>query len=114
MGAAKHKLDNLVVMVDYNKNQSYGSTYEVMDLEPFADKWRAFGFAVAECDGHDIAAIAEALSRAGSSAGKPTAIICHTIKGRGIEFAENNLQWHHKSGLKEKEMQQLLQALEGQ
>jgi transketolase len=113
MGAAKHKLDNLVVMVDYNKHQSYGSTYEVMDLEPFRDKWRAFGFAVTECDGHDVAALSTALSAVRANQGRPTAIICHTIKGRGIGFAENNLKWHHKSGLKENEMQQLLQALEG-
>ena len=114
MGAAKHRLDNLVVMVDYNKQQSYGTTFEVMDLEPFADKWRAFGFSVAECDGHDVAEISRALASAGAAGGKPTAIICHTVKGRGIGFAENNLKWHHKSGIKENEMQQLLQALEGQ
>ena len=114
MGAAKHKLDNLVVMVDYNKQQSYGSTYEVLDLEPFADKWRAFGFVVHECDGHDVNALKQVLAKVGSEAGKPTAVICHTIKGRGIGFAENNLKWHHKSGLKDNEMEDLLKALEGE
>lgn len=112
MGASKHKLDNLVVMVDYNKHQSYSTTYEVLDLEPFADKWRAFGFDVREVDGHDVEAIEKALSNIPSQAGKPTAIICHTVKGRGIGFAENNLKWHHKSGLKEEEMLALLQALD--
>lgn len=112
MGASKHRLDNLVVMVDYNKQQSYGSTSEVLELEPFADKWRAFGFGVREVDGHDVKLIADALSEIPAQSGKPTAIICHTIKGKGIGFTENNLKWHHKSGLKESEMQALLQALE--
>jgi transketolase len=112
MAASKHKLDNLVVMVDYNKQQSYGSTYEVLDLEPFADKWRSFGFGVKEADGHDIKSLENSLSRIPSEAGKPTAIICHTVKGRGIGFAENDLKWHHKSGLKENEVAALLQALE--
>jgi transketolase len=111
MAAAKHKLDNLTVLVDYNKQQSYGSTYEVLDLEPFADKWRSFGFEVVEADGHDVTALERALARLPACAGKPTAVICHTVKGRGIEFAENNLKWHHKSGLKENEVKDLLAAV---
>ncbi|MGB7541507.1 MAG: transketolase [Burkholderiales bacterium] len=114
MGAGKHKLDNLVVMIDYNKHQSYGSTYEVLDLEPFADKWRSFGFGVREADGHDVGSIEEVLSGIPAEHGKPTAIICHTVKGKGIGFTENNLKWHHKSGLKEAEMTALLEALEGE
>jgi transketolase len=114
MAASKHKLDNLVVMVDYNKQQSYGTTYEVLDLEPFADKWRSFGFGVREADGHDVKSIEGALSPIPAQPGKPTAIICHTVKGRGIGFAENDLKWHHKSGLKDNEKQALLQALEAE
>ena len=114
MAASKHKLDNLVVMVDYNKQQSYGSTYEVLDLEPFADKWRSFGFSVKEADGHDVKSIEEALFPIPALTRKPTAIICHTVKGRGIGFAENDLKWHHKSGLKDNEKQALLQALEAE
>ena len=100
MSAAKHKLDNLVVMVDYNKHQSYASTYEVLDLEPFAAKWEAFGFAAREVDGHDVAALERTFAALPFQAGKPSAIICHTVKGKGVSFAENNLKWHHKSSIK--------------
>lgn len=112
MAASKHRLDNLVALVDYNKHQSYGSTREVLDLEPFADKWRSFGFAVREADGHDVAALKKVLTGLPGEQGKPTVIICHTVKGKGISFTENNLKWHHKSGLKENEMRDLLAALE--
>ena len=112
MGASKHRLDNLVVMVDYNKHQSYGSTEEVLNLEPFAEKWHSFGFDVKEVDGHDVKALQQALTLSLQQSGRPTAVICHTVKGRGIGFAENNLKWHHKSGLKDNEMQELLAALE--
>ena len=112
MAASKHKLDNLVALIDYNKQQSYGSTYEVLDLEPFTEKWRAFGFGVREVDGHDVDAIGQVLASTPAERGKPTAVICHTVKGKGIGFAEGNLGWHHRSGLKDAEMQALLQALE--
>lgn len=114
MAASKHKLDNLIVMVDYNKQQSYGTTFEVLDLEPFADKWRAFGFGVRETDGHEVKSIEAALSALPAESGKPTAIICHTVKGRGISFTERDLKWHHKSGLKDNEKRALLQALEAE
>ena len=113
MSAAKHRLDNLVVMVDYNKQQSYSTTYEVLDLEPFADKWRAFGFATEEVDGHDVAALERLLARVPFEAGRPNAIICHTVKGKGVAFAENDLKWHHKSTIKDSEIDQLLAAIEG-
>jgi Transketolase, N-terminal subunit len=112
MSAAKHKLDNLIVMVDYNKQQSYSSTYEVLDLEPFADKWRAFGFNTREVDGHDVPALETLLATVPFEKGKPSAIICHTVKGKGISFAENNLKWHHKSSFKEQDIQALVDALE--
>jgi transketolase len=112
MSAGKHKLDNLVVMVDYNKQQSYGSTYEVLDLEPLADKWRAFGFATREVDGHDVAALKRTLAGVPFESGKPSAIVCHTVKGKGIGFAENNLKWHHLSSIKDNVVQDLLNALE--
>lgn len=112
MSAAKHKLDQLVVMVDYNKQQSYGSTYEVLDLEPLVDKWRSFGFSCREVDGHDVAALEQVLSAVPFEAGRPSAIVCHTVKGKGIAFAENNMTWHHKSSLKDKDIQELLKALE--
>jgi transketolase len=114
MSAAKHKLDNLTVMVDYNKQQSYASTYEVLDLEPFADKWRSFGFNCREVDGHDVAALERTFADLPFESGKPNAIICHTVKGKGIAFAENNLKWHHKSSFKDNDVQALLKALEDQ
>lgn len=99
LSAGKNKLDNLVAMVDYNKQQSYGTTEEVMDLEPFADKWRAFGFAAVEVDGHDVDALRDVLINLPAEEGKPTAIICHTVKGKGISFVERDLTWHHRTKL---------------
>jgi transketolase len=64
-----------------------------------ADKWRSFGFAVEEVDGHDVAALQNLCARLPLDATKPTAIICHTIKGKGLPFAEGVAEWHHKSGL---------------
>jgi transketolase len=99
MSASKHKLSNLTVFVDYNKIQSYGPTKEVLDLEPLADKWRAFGFQVEEIDGHDVEALQGLVKRLPLAGDKPTAVICHTIKGKGFPFAEGKAEWHHKSGL---------------
>jgi transketolase len=112
MSAAKHKLDNLTVLVDYNKHQSYDSTYAVLDLEPLVDKWRAFGFVVAEVDGHDARALQDALRRTPVSVDKPNAIICHTVKGKGVECIENDLNWHHKSKVSDNEIVTLLNGLE--
>ena len=111
--AGKHKLSNLTVLVDYNKQQSYSTTYEVLDLEPFADKWRAFGFAVEEVDGHDVGQLRAALKRVPFDKDKPSTIICHTIKGKGISFVENNLNWHHKNKVAEDEVKALLAELKG-
>jgi len=110
--AAKHKLNNLTVLVDYNKQQSYSTTYEVLDMEPFADKWRAFGFAVEEVDGHNIEELRAALRRVPLDSQKPGAIICHTIKGKGVSFVENNLNWHHKNKVAPDEVKALLAELE--
>lgn len=112
MCAGKHKLTNLTVLVDYNKHQSYGTTYEVQDLEPLADKWRAFGFAATEVDGHSVEELRSVLLNLPIAPNKPTAIICHTVKGKGIPFAENNLKWHHKNKVSDSEIQSMLAALE--
>ncbi len=112
MCARKHKLSNLTVLVDYNKCQSYGTTFQVLDLEPFAEKWRAFGFAVKEVDGHSVEALRSALSQTPFQPHKPSVIICHTVKGKGIKFVENNLEWHHKSKVTDEEIVSLLTALE--
>jgi len=110
--AAKHKLDNLVVLLDYNKQQSYGTTYEVLDLDPLGDKWRAFGFAVKEVDGHSVAELRQTLLLTPFEPGKPSMIICHTIKGKGVSFVENNLNWHHKNKITEDEARSLMAELE--
>lgn len=94
--APHHKLDNLVVLVDYNKIQSFGRVEEVLGLEPLVDKWSAFGWEVREIDGHDHAAIARAL-RPPSRAGIPVVVIAHTVKGKGVAFMENDLAWHYRS-----------------
>ncbi len=112
MCAGNHGLDNLTVMVDYNKIQSYGFTKEVADLEPLVDKWLSFGFAVAEIDGHDTKAIKECLQNVPLEQNKPTAIICHTIKGKGFKFAENKPEWHHKSNFKDEDIQKMYKALD--
>ena len=88
--AGKHRLDQLTVIIDYNKQQSYATTMEVQDMEPFADKWRAFGFAAKEIDGHDVKVLKDTLGKLPLEKGKPSAIICHTVKGKGVSFVENN------------------------
>ena len=95
--SAQHRLDNLVAVVDYNKIQSLGSVREVMDLEPFADKWRAFGWNVREIDGHDLGQIEGALAAVPFAAGQPTCVIAHTIKGKGVSFMEDDLLWHYRT-----------------
>jgi transketolase len=97
MCASKHKLDNLAVIVDYNKIQSAGPTREIQDLEPLVDKWEAFGFATTEVDGHDVAELRAVFHRLPFSPQRPSAIICHTVKGKGLPFAENDANWHHKA-----------------
>ncbi len=111
MCASKYKLDNLCVLVDYNKHQSYGSTFEVLDLEPFADKWKAFGFNVREVDGHNVEELRSVLTNLPKT-GKPNLVLCHTVKGKGIHFAEHNMKWHHQSKFSQENIDELLSALE--
>jgi transketolase len=88
-----HRLDNLLVLVDANGIQGFGRTEDVLGLEPFAAKWQAFGFAVSEIDGHDFAALHAALSAPLS--GRPRCIIARTVKGKGVKFMENTVEWHY-------------------
>lgn len=113
MSAAKHRLSNLTAIVDYNKIQSAGPTAEILELEPLADKWRAFGFAVEEVDGHDVAALSLLFGRLPAQTDRPTAIIAHTVKGKGIPFAEHDPDWHHKSKVSPTLVADLYAALEG-
>ena len=111
--APHHHLDNLVAIVDYNKIQSFGSVREVLDLEPFADKWQAFGWHVQSVDGHDHTQLAEAFAQAGSLAGKPSVIIAHTVKGKGVAFMEGELLWHYRSP-DAKQLESALDEVRGQ
>jgi transketolase len=104
--APQHGLDNLVAIVDYNRIQSFGRVQEVLELDPLADKWRAFRWDVVEVDGHDVAALERALApREGGR--RPLAVVAHTVKGKGVSFMEDQLLWHYRSP----DADQLRQAL---
>ncbi|MBL6613431.1 MAG: transketolase [Reyranella sp.] len=110
--ADKHHLSNLTAIIDYNKIQSAGSVFDIQNMEPLADKWTSFGFRVFECNGHDVTALRQVFREAAEYPGdRPRAIICHTVKGKGIPAAENNADWHHKSDLKPAELQIVRSAL---
>tara|TARA_B100000745_G_C20153752_1_gene395421 strand:- start:592 stop:1425 length:834 start_codon:yes stop_codon:yes gene_type:complete len=114
LAASKHRLNNLTVIVDYNKFQCYGATADICNLEPLADKWRSFGFAVEEVNGHDIASIRSSFNRLPYSSDKPNVIIAHTVKGFGISELESNPAWHHKSRVPADEIQRLIRILESE
>lgn len=89
-----HKTDNVVAIVDNNRIQLDGFVKDIMDLEPLADKWRSFNWHVIEVDGHDIPALQRAFAEAESTKGKPTCLVAHTVKGKGVSFMENNPKFH--------------------
>ena len=91
--AGHHRLDNLTVIIDANGLQGFGRTKDVLDLEPLADKWRAFRFRCEEVDGHDFSSLHEALQRAPD--GCPTCVLARTVKGKGVRLMENKLEWHY-------------------
>ena len=95
--AAHHQLDNLIVIVDYNKIQSLGHVKDVLGLEPFGAKWAAFGWSVREIDGHNLEQIGQTLAQLPWHANKPNCVIAHTIKGKGISFMEDKLLWHYRT-----------------
>jgi transketolase len=119
MAAPKYKLDNLCVILDHNKGQIDGYVKDVMDIEPIADKWRAFNWNVLTIDGHDYQQIAGAFGKARETKGKPTFIIAETVKGKGVSFMENQIGWHGVAPNKEQlskavaELQQAQAALKG-
>jgi transketolase len=96
MFAPQHKLDNLIAIIDYNKIQAIDSLDEIVTLEPLAAKWKAFGWEVREVDGHDIAQLLQTLRAVPFVSGKPSLIIAHTTKGKGISFMENAAIWHYR------------------
>ena len=109
--APQHKLDNLVVVIDYNKIQSLGTVKEVIDLDPLADKWRAFGWAVREVNGHDLNALEQSVTQVPFESSRPSCIVAHTIKGKGVSFMENRLLWHYRAPLGD-DMTKALRELE--
>lgn len=95
--AGHHRLSNLVAVIDYNKIQSLAPVAETVALEPFADKWRAFGWGVAEVDGHDHSALEQTLSAMPLDPDRPSVVIAHTVKGKGVSFMEHSVLWHYRT-----------------
>jgi len=112
LSAAHHKARNLIAIIDRNRFQLDGRVEDVIGIEPLADKWRAFGFTVIEVNGHDVAALRDVLTNVPLDSDRPTAVICHTVKGKGIPFAENNMAWHHQNKVTALDAERLVAALE--
>lgn len=92
--AGQHHLDNLMAIIDYNKLQCFGRVKEILDLESLADKWKSFNWGVKEIDGNNVEEIEKAYAELPFENGKPSVIIAHTIKGKGVSYMENNFVWH--------------------
>ena len=107
MFASHHRLDNLVAIIDYNKLQSLNTVANTLGLEPLSEKLEAFGVVVREVDGHHHSQLIEAMTQ--STPGKPTVVIAHTVKGKGVSFMENRVEWHYKSPSDEQLRQALLE-----
>ena len=97
MSAAGYRLNHLTAIVDRNRAMIDGMTEDVMPLEPFADKWRAFGWQVIEVDGHDIPALVDAFASANAHTDGPSVVIANTVKGQGIDFIAGDYKWHYGS-----------------
>lgn len=111
LAAGHHRLANLTAVVDCNALQSYGPVREVWNLEPLTDKWISFGFDAHEVDGHDITALRTAL-RVHPAADRPQVVVARTVKGRGVDFAEHDPHWHHKSSLTAVDIEALRAAVD--
>jgi transketolase len=101
MTGAHYRLDNLCGIVDVNGLQIDGFTKDVMNLEPLAEKWKAFGWHAIEVDGHNFEALLKAFEEAAGTKGKPTVILAKTVKGKGVSFMEHRVEWHGKAPKKE-------------
>jgi transketolase len=97
LGQPDHPLDNLTVVLDYNKIQLDDFVAKILDLEPVVAKWQSFGWPVIEIDGHSMDQLGKALDQAEATKGRPTLVVAHTVKGKGVSFMENNPEWHGKS-----------------
>ncbi len=111
MSAAHFKLDNLCLIIDYNKLQSDDLNENIMGLEPLADKWRSFNWYVQEIDGHEVSEIESAVNKAKSVSDQPSVIIAHTIKGKGVSFMEGVPAWHGSVEITTEQLTQALQDL---
>lgn len=113
--AAQFGLDRLIAVVDYNHMQSLDFVSKTLELEPFEDKWRDFGWNALSCDGHDTEALERAFdwARGNAGSGKPSVILAHTVKGKGVSFMENNILWHYRTPQGE-EYEAALKELEAQ
>ena len=107
MVAANYNTDNLIAILDYNKLQLYGETNAIMNIEPVIEKWRVFDWNTIEINGHRINEILQALEEAVKFDGKPTIVVGHTIKGKGVSFMENKVEWHSLAPTKEQTNQAL-------
>lgn len=108
--AAHHGLDNVVAIVDFNKIQSLDTVERTIRLEPFAEKWRSFGWACEEVDGHDHGALRAVLSRVPFAPGRPSCVLAHTVKGKGVSFMEHKVLWHYRTA-RGKELEAALREL---
>ena len=97
MLAAAQKLENVCVIVDYNKWQATARSNETLMLAPLVDKWRSFGWDAIETDGHDVAGLARLMQNVPNGSGKPVALIAHTVKGKGVSFMEDDNNWHYRA-----------------
>ena len=112
MFAAGQKLDNLVAIIDYNKLQAMGRSNEITALAPLAEKWRAFGWSTREVDGHDMPALVEAFDAVPFARGRPSALVAHSVKGKGVSFMEDDLDWHYRPP-DDEQLRRALAELEG-
>lgn len=112
MTAAHYKLDNICGIIDYNKQQIGGWLSDVKNIEPLKDKWAAFGWNVIEADGHDFKQLMDALDKAEMIKGKPTVIIAHTVKGKGVSFIEKNSVGFHGTAVKKADLEKAIKEIE--
>lgn len=96
MLAASQKVENLMVIVDFNKWQATSRSEDIMGANPLADKWRAFGWSACEVDGHDMGELVRRMGQVPDGTGKPVAIVAHTVKGKGVSFMEDDNNWHYR------------------
>ena len=99
--AAHRKLDNLICVLDRNNYQCDGFSKDILDMNPLAEKWRAFGWEVIECQGHDIQSILKGLAKLPFAPGKPSLLLAHTVKGKGVSFMESSADWHYRAPKKD-------------